>query len=210
MISGVRYTPGTNLTIRAYDETFSEFTIPKKTNSNSRIHNTSDFDINNHYIVRIHNKRFDFPCLADLDNVNGSTNFCTTSGVRKHTPRYLSSHSSNYISSNNNILGHNEKVIFDFTTSLLHKFSSVRLRRKQLQYSQDSSIASPSQRTVGIFNYGLHLQEPNKWILRPMVSALYATARKARQEAKRHPRGDEDLYLYRETSNQAFSFTRGA
>jgi hypothetical protein len=178
----IEHSQGTNLTIRGYEETISEFIIPAATRSlaHDREHQRGNDDAGieqeSPRIFRIYNKRFDFPCLDTL--------MC-----------------QNAASANSRLvqeLEHNEKLIFDYTSSLLLNFSSDQL-----------SPQHSSHRTICVFNYGLHLHEESSWMVRPMARALYEAARAGWRRMHVLPDRSEDVYMFRETSSQAFSFTRG-
>ena len=199
--TGTQYTPGTNLTIRAYDETVSEFIIPV----------TDQNGFTAVRLLRIYNKRFDFPCLKDFENLNGSLRLCEgiEEGTLQPTAHLSGKAPEIQTLTETDILQKNQQLIFNFTTSLLLNFSSFALsNKKHTNHITTKPLPSrPSQRTIGIFNYGLHLQENTSWILSPMSLALLEVAKMARLQASLH--SDEDLYFFRETSSQAFSFSRG-
>ena len=204
---GMHYTHGTNLTMRSYEETISEFIIPRNNDHDDDINSTSGKE---NFLLRIYNKRFDFPCLSHL-SIPNSGSFALCGKEEKLTKKTSEQTSSSLFNSRDKRMQSNRKVIFDFTTELLLNFTSAELTRKNSHHPHSKHTSGQqTQRTIGIFNYGLHLQEVDRWMLSPMTKAIYQVAHTARQRTCEHPAADEDVYLYRETSSQAFSFSRGA
>jgi len=227
--AGVRYSPRTNLTIRAYEETVSEFIIPKEKQQSSinHINNATSDASADYFVVRIHSKRFDFPCLTTTGGYAANESTAEACFRENHfkAGRLAADHSDSLnnrvrkvMLTNDNFMDEEEmhhhqsweSIIYNFTTQLLLNFSSNSFRTKHTNKSNSWVRPTQTQRTISIFNYGLHLQEMHKWVIPVMASALLDTSRLRREkvEAEHSHTSDEDSYLYRETSNQAFSFSR--
>ena len=153
---------------------------------------------------RIFNKRFDFPCLSDLANVNGTHHICDFNSTGHYSASDVPVDSTSL--SAQEILRINEKQIYDYTMELLFNYSSTTLFQK---YRKELNSQNYSQRTIALFNYGLHFQDASSWIVRPMANAIYDYSKKFRKKNDQAWGADEDIVVYRETSSQSFSFSRG-